>query len=71
MRNMMTEFVVSDCLPPRAASAPLRLWRVILRWLDRARQRDALSELDERLLADIGVSPGEAAAEAKKPMWTD
>jgi uncharacterized protein YjiS (DUF1127 family) len=38
-------------------------------WASRARQRRALSRLDDRLLRDIGVSPYDAADEADKPFW--
>lgn len=50
--------------------AVLAAARDILRlWSARSRQRRALALLDERLLADIGVRPGEAWREAKKPFW--
>jgi uncharacterized protein YjiS (DUF1127 family) len=48
--------------PERAQRAPSRLWL----WIDRQRQREALAELDERLLADIGVSRAEAEAECAR-----
>lgn len=35
-------------------------------WLDRQRQRVHLARLDARLLADIGVSRGEADREARR-----
>ncbi|MBF0324251.1 DUF1127 domain-containing protein [Magnetospirillum moscoviense] len=41
-----------------------------LDWLDRARERRLAQRLDDRLLADIGVSRGDLAArltEAKEP----
>jgi uncharacterized protein YjiS (DUF1127 family) len=38
-------------------------------WSERARQRHALSQLDDRLLADIGVSRAAAAHEAAKQPW--
>jgi uncharacterized protein YjiS (DUF1127 family) len=41
----------------------------LLRLEDRRRQRLALAELDERLLADIGVSRTQARNEADKPFW--
>lgn len=33
------------------------------------RQRRALGRLDARLLDDIGVTPAEAEAEARRPAW--
>lgn len=36
---------------------------------ERWRQRQRLLELDDRLLADIGVSRREALEEAHKPFW--
>lgn len=38
-------------------------------WEQRWSQRRALAELDDRALADIGVSRSEAAAEVAKPFW--
>lgn len=38
-------------------------------WLGLARQRRALGRLDSDRLADIGVSPAEAARESRRPIW--
>ncbi|MGI9372302.1 MAG: DUF1127 domain-containing protein [Hyphomicrobiales bacterium] len=38
---------------------------------DKWRSRRHLEELDERQLADIGVSREEANQESSKPFWTD
>lgn len=46
-------------------------WRWIGACRARARQRRVLARLDNRLLADIGVSRREAAMEAAKPFWTE
>ena len=43
--------------------------RTIVLWCERAKQRRALLELDERLLSDIGVTRAKAIAEARKPFW--
>ena len=40
-------------------------------WSARHRQRRQLVDLDERLLADIGLTRVEAEAEAAKPFWQD
>ncbi|MCH7943994.1 MAG: DUF1127 domain-containing protein [Proteobacteria bacterium] len=47
----------------------IRLFSVLQGWNDRARQRHHLSQLDDRLLADIGVSRAAAAHEAAKQPW--
>ena len=43
------------------------LWFV--RCSERSRQRQALSELDDHFLKDIGKTRPEAMAEANKPFW--
>ncbi|MBV8492392.1 MAG: DUF1127 domain-containing protein [Alphaproteobacteria bacterium] len=45
------------------AAALLREWR------RRARSRAELARLDDRMLRDIGVTPGEAWQEINKPFW--
>jgi uncharacterized protein YjiS (DUF1127 family) len=40
------------------------------RWHGKSRQRQALAELDRRLLDDIGVTPSAARQEARKPFWS-
>lgn len=39
-------------------------------WSMRIRDREALADMDNRLLADIGVTSDEAAFESAKPFWT-
>lgn len=40
-------------------------------WARRARERKDLAKLDERLLADIGISPADARHEVRKLPWQD
>ena len=47
----------------------LTLLELVTTWQQRWRQRDDLMKRDQRLLEDIGVSPGDAAAEWRKPFW--
>jgi len=47
----------------QAAYATLVLWN------DRQMQRNHLSELDERLLRDMGLSRQQVRHEALKPFW--
>jgi uncharacterized protein YjiS (DUF1127 family) len=44
-------------------------WRVVTHWSDRARQRRALAELDDRLLEDAGITRKQVAQEIRKPFW--
>src|SRR5690348_10999036 len=48
----------------------VRRWLATLRtWRNRARERRALAELDDRLLADIGVTRADAERECAQPFW--
>jgi uncharacterized protein YjiS (DUF1127 family) len=38
-------------------------------WIVRRRQRQALAELDEHLLDDVGLSREQARREAARPFW--
>ena len=42
---------------------------LIGRWIERTRQRQALADLDDHMLRDIGVTRVEAARECRKPFW--
>jgi uncharacterized protein YjiS (DUF1127 family) len=39
------------------------------RGVERARQRNALAELDDRLLQDVGLSRDDVTSEVEKPFW--
>jgi uncharacterized protein YjiS (DUF1127 family) len=41
----------------------------LLIWQERARQRARLSELDERVLKDMGMTRGDAMRESHKAPW--
>ena len=41
----------------------------IVIWLNRRQGRRDLKELDDRLLADVGISRQDAVCEAAKPFW--
>lgn len=40
-------------------------------WMQRLQERRTLATLDDRLLADIGVSRADAELEMSKPFWRD
>lgn len=56
-----------------SAAGAEQAFRATLAWLagrrERRRQRQALHELSDELLKDIGVSRAEAWAEASRPWW--
>ena len=54
--------------PDRPLDAVLDLIRL---WRERARTRRRLRELEDHLLADIGVARSEAVTEAAKPFWQE
>ena len=47
----------------------VKCMQIIVIWQDRAEQRHALRELNDRMLKDIGVSNVDAYKEARKPFW--
>ena len=51
---------------PNPFSLLVKINRMHGRW----RQRQALLDLDEHLLADVGLSRNQALEEARKPFWT-
>lgn len=46
-----------------------RLRATLKRWQLNAHTRRQLAALDQRLLADSGISPSERLAELEKPFW--
>ncbi len=52
-------------LPPWIVS----LFRKLVRWVEVHRQRCDLSQLDDRMLRDIGLSRADAQVEIEKPFW--
>ena len=44
-------------------------WRLLARWIERTRQRNALAGLDDHQLRDIGITRLDAMRECAKPFW--
>lgn len=65
----MTQLANPNILCPpvsrRRSNLGAQLWTMIAV----ARQRQALRNLDNHLLADIGVSPAQAVQESSRPAW--
>lgn len=54
-----------------SAPATRRLLSLLAFWRNRARERRALSRLDDRLLSDIGLNRDAAARESSRRFWQD
>ena len=75
--NMLSKPEAADDHAPALSTRLSHVWRliyqrwrrVIARWIERRRERYALSKLDDHALADIGVTRSEAARQAAKPFW--
>jgi uncharacterized protein YjiS (DUF1127 family) len=50
-------------------SALFGLVKAMAAWIERRRQLQALTELDDHLLKDVGLSRQQARREAARPFW--
>ena len=54
---------------PALRDAATRALTRLFGWREQARSRAMLAELDDRLLADIGLSRADVARECDRPFW--
>jgi uncharacterized protein YjiS (DUF1127 family) len=64
----MSEFILS-AERTRRAGTMIHLLSTLWIWLERSRQRRQLANLDNRLLADIGLDSAHRDVEIGKPFW--
>jgi uncharacterized protein YjiS (DUF1127 family) len=57
--------------PRRGGEAGQRILARLRQWRWRARNRAELAALDDRMLADIGISRAEAEFLSRKPFWRE
>ena len=67
-RSALPKIGVVRTLAVRVPS-PFGWVQVLKRMHDRWQQRQALADLEDRLLDDIGITREEAEREARKPFW--
>jgi uncharacterized protein YjiS (DUF1127 family) len=63
------EAVAAAPAPSARASVAIRLADSLAEWLQRARSRRVLAQMDERMLHDIGITRDTALSEHEKPFW--
>jgi uncharacterized protein YjiS (DUF1127 family) len=63
--------IPSDRAGHAAAKLVKRVVTRVKQWRRRARERAELAALDDRMLADIGLSRAEAEFLANKPFWRE
>lgn len=56
---------------PHLAGRFFEVWTTVELWLERARQRRQLRQLDERMLRDIGISRADADYLGRLPFWKE
>ncbi len=67
---MTIQTEIRDHLPVRAhLKRQGGLWGRVVDLIAIRKERIDLSQLDKRLLADLGISETEARIEAKRPLW--
>jgi uncharacterized protein YjiS (DUF1127 family) len=76
MERQMSKSSASDFVTYRATTNRFELppilfglIKTIAVWITRRRQRRALAQLDDHLLADVGLSREQARREAARPFW--
>ena len=67
--NALTSWTEAAASSHRRLGWGLRFLHWCVECSERSRQRQALSELDDHFLKDIGKTRQEAMAEASKPFW--
>ncbi len=55
----------------RTRSVAARIWAMVREWRRRARDRASLASLDDRMLADIGITRTDAEFLINKPFWKE
>lgn len=67
-RTALEGLLARTTLPALSLIAVKLAWAYVL-WTQRRKTRVQLSRLDDQMLRDIGLTPYDAALEARKPFW--
>lgn len=58
-----------ELAPPARRPLLVAFADTVFGWMQRDRERHMLSEIDDRMLRDIGLDRADVLAEAAKPFW--
>ena len=61
--------VQKNISPLKIEALLIKLFDTLQLWIERHQQRKQLSQLNEHLLKDIGISHSEVWHETQKPFW--
>ena len=64
-----TTFIASSVPASRGPFTLARGWSALVTMVRARHSRRVLAEMDDRLLADIGIGRGDAQTEASRPFW--
>lgn len=68
-RTLSSDLMFQQQSPASGGHLPLRVLGTLLLWQRRISSRRQLARLDERLLADAGISTYDRDIEISKPFW--
>ncbi|MBD9413594.1 DUF1127 domain-containing protein [Pseudomonas sp. PDM16] len=68
-RALSSDLMFQQENPASGGMMPLRVLGTLLLWQRRISSRRELARLDERLLADAGISTYDRSVEISKPFW--
>ena len=67
--HLTADRLSSHSVPAHGEHWLVRGWTTLHTWLARSRERHMLTELDEHMLKDIGMTRADVVVESGKPFW--
>jgi len=65
----MTTLSITQSVFTQPQLTAIKAMTTLQRWMDRHSERKQLAQLDNHILQDLGLTRGQALAEASKPFW--
>lgn len=67
--HLTADRLASHSVPSHGEHWLGRSWTTLSTWIARSRERHQLTELDEHMLKDIGMTRADVVVESGKPFW--